>query len=133
VAVLSTLRLGGVLVAGHVGMVHDGRFSYWVPAYDPAWSKDGVGAILLEWMIEQCHRQGLREFDFLLGNETYKWSYATHTRLVGPVGTKPLAAQLWEPLRAQVMATVRQHPEAYRYLQGAKRQVATWSLELQGR
>ena len=130
--VISTLRVGGVLVAGHLGMVHGGRFYYWVPAYDPAWGKEAVGAILLEWMMEESHRRGLREFDFLLGNEAYKWSYATHTRLVGPVGTKPLSAQLWGPLRARLMDTVRQYPGAYRCLQASKRKVSGWSLQLRG-
>jgi CelD/BcsL family acetyltransferase involved in cellulose biosynthesis len=131
--VVTTMRLGGALVAGHAGMELDGRFYYWLPAYDSQWGKRGVGAIINEWMMEQAYRRGAQEFDFLLGNEAYKWSYATHTRLVGPVGTKPLSERVWKPLRARLMAEVRKHDEAYHRLQDLKRRAMTLRHRFRGK
>lgn len=37
-------------------------------------------------MIEQSHAEGLKEFDFLLGDEAYKFYYADYFRVVGLAG-----------------------------------------------
>lgn len=131
--IVSTMRLGGTLVAGHAGVEYDGRVYYWLPAYDPAWAKQSVGAHLVEWMMEQSYQRRNREFDFLLGNEPYKWGYATHTRLVGPVGQKPLTQRVWKPLRERMVTEVRKHEKAYRGLQELKRRAQSLSLRLRGR
>lgn len=130
---VTTMRLGGTLVAGHAGVLHDGRFYYWLPAYDPQWAKAGVGSILNEWMMEQAYRHGAQEFDFLLGDEAYKWNYATHTRLVGPAGRPPLAVRAWVPLRARLLAEVKKREDVYKRLQDLKRRTMTLALQFRGR
>lgn len=125
----STLRSkDGTLMAGHVGMLHDGRWYYWLPAYDVAFAQLSVGAVLLLHMFEHAFAQKHREFDFLLGDEPYKWSYATHSRLVAPAGLAPLRERVWKPLRGKLMQQVRQHADVYARLQAAKRRVEQWRL-----
>jgi CelD/BcsL family acetyltransferase involved in cellulose biosynthesis len=77
------------VVAAHIGLRHDGRFSSWVPAYDDGATAYAPGRLLLEALLAAVAARGDREFDFLVGNEPYKWTYATHTRLVEPLGPQP--------------------------------------------
>jgi CelD/BcsL family acetyltransferase involved in cellulose biosynthesis len=125
---LTTMRLGGTLVAGHAGMVHEGRFYYWLPAYDKDWVKEGIGSMLTEWMIRESYERKLTEFDFLIGNEAYKWGYATHTRMIGPLGDEPLTLRVWRPVRARLMEEVRKHDHVYKELQALKRRVEQFRL-----
>ncbi len=129
---VATLRLDGKIVAGHAGLEHEGRFYYWLPAYDKAFAKDSVGAILLEWMIEHSYKLGHQEFDFLLGSEKYKWAYATHSRLVGALGAEALAVRAWRPVRAGVMKQVRKHSHMYARLQELKRRMLYARMSVNG-
>ncbi|MCC6810044.1 MAG: GNAT family N-acetyltransferase [Deltaproteobacteria bacterium] len=122
--IVTTMRVGGEIVSGHAGMEHDGRFYYWLPAYAKSWGKEGVGSMMIEWMIEASYQKKHREFDFLLGNEPYKWGYATHTRLIGSLGDEPLVQRVWKPLRAALMQRVRKHERAYGELQALKRKAS---------
>jgi CelD/BcsL family acetyltransferase involved in cellulose biosynthesis len=49
---------------------------YYHPGFDPAYSKFGVGNLLLARLIEYSIRKGLAKFDFLAGTEPYKRSWA---------------------------------------------------------
>lgn len=85
----STLSVGERLIAGHIGVRHDGVFHYWMPSYDAAAAPAAPGLLLLERLIEASIGAGDRIFDFLEGQEQYKFYYATHVRLIGTVGTPP--------------------------------------------
>ncbi len=91
---VSTLRGGDTLLAVHIGAIWDGRLYWWVPSYDAEHGRLGPGRVLLETMLEDSYARGHREFDFLLGDEEYKWWYSTHTRVVGPRGTPPLSLRV---------------------------------------
>jgi hypothetical protein len=127
--IITTMRVGGKIVSGHAGMEHDGRFYYWLPAYDKAWAKEGVGSMMIEWMMQQAYERGHKEFDFLLGDEEYKLGYATHARIVGPLGTPPLVDRAWRPLRGRLMVEVRKHERVYKGLQELKRRVKYLRLD----
>lgn len=88
--VVSSLYAGDRLAAVHLGVLHEGRFSSWIPAYDAELQKYSPGRLLQHGMMEDGLRRGDREFDFLIGDEPYKYLYATHVRIAGPVGTPPL-------------------------------------------
>ncbi|MEB3293652.1 MAG: GNAT family N-acetyltransferase [Synechococcales bacterium] len=88
---VSSLRAGDHLIAAHLGMLAEGRVYWWIPSYDTAYSKYSPGRLLLELGIEESFQQGYQEFDFLIGGESYKWVYATHTRLIGELGVRPLS------------------------------------------
>lgn len=88
----STLRAQGRLLAAWLGAVHDGRWYGWIFTYDrdPALRKLSLGRLLLYRMLEESHRLRHREFDFSIGDEPYKWFFATHARMIAPLGTPPL-------------------------------------------
>lgn len=94
VLVSSTLRASGRLLSVWIGFVHDGSWSGWIFCYDPSFRKYSVGHQLLNFMLEQSHRLGHREFDFSIGGEDYKMIYATHGRLLGSIGRAPLRQRL---------------------------------------
>jgi len=87
----STLRAGGRLVALWIGFVHERSWSGWVFAYDPALRSFSLGHQLLIRMLKASHQLGHREFDFSVGAQDYKLSYATHGRVLGNIGTPSLA------------------------------------------
>jgi CelD/BcsL family acetyltransferase involved in cellulose biosynthesis len=63
-------------VASVYGVVHGGKFNYYQSGYDPAWASKSVGLVLLARTVQDAFGEGLREFDFLRGDEGYKaeWS-----------------------------------------------------------
>ena len=87
---VASLRAGGKLIAAHAGSRLDGRFLYRLPAYDPQFRRFSPGALLTWRLVRHSFESGDREFDFLLGDEAYKFTYATHVRWIGPLGTEPL-------------------------------------------
>lgn len=114
---VSALHGGDTLLAAHVGLLWEGRRYWWLPAYDPAHTKLSAGRVLLEAMLEEGHARGDREFDFLLGDEAYKWSYASHTRLVTPLGTTPLALRANRLVRQGLKRALQLSPGLWRVVQ----------------
>ena len=112
VLVVSSLCAGDTLLAVHFGSLHDGRFGWWVPAYDPAYSKFSPGGLLLEELLKASHARGDVEFDFLIGGEGYKFLYATHNRVIGPVGTPPLSRLILSTAKKQAKALLEKNPRA---------------------
>lgn len=90
----STLRAKGRLLSAWIGFVYDGVWSGWIFTYDPELAKYSVGHQLLSAMLEESYRRKHREFDFSTGAESYKMPYATHGRLLGPVGRPPLQQRI---------------------------------------
>jgi CelD/BcsL family acetyltransferase involved in cellulose biosynthesis len=76
---LSTIRSEDHVAACHVGFQHDGVLYYYMPTYDAAWSKYGVGTLLRDSLIMWACDHGFREFDMLLGAHDYKSQYGTST------------------------------------------------------
>ena len=63
-------------------------------------------------MIQASHARGDLEFDFLVGNEAYKFQYSTHNRVIGPVGTPPLRELFMTKARARAKELLAQNPKA---------------------
>lgn len=112
VLLVSSLYAGDTLLAAHLGSSHDRRLSWWIPAYDPKWNKFSPGRLLLEDMLKTSHNRGDLEFDFLIGAEGYKFMYATHNRVIGPVGTPPLRELFMTKARQQARVLLEKNPRA---------------------
>jgi hypothetical protein len=108
--VVSSLSAGERILAAHLGASWARRFSSWVPAYDREALVLSPGRLLLEHLLAESHARGDAEFDFLLGDEPYKYHYATHRRLVGPVGTPPLPVSVRRAVRASVKKALALSP-----------------------
>jgi hypothetical protein len=95
---VSTLRGGDHVLAVHLGLADAGRFYSLVPAYDAAFHQYSPGRLLLDHLLETSLDRD-RQFDFLIGNENYKWLYATDVRIVEPIGRTPWSTSATHQLR----------------------------------
>jgi CelD/BcsL family acetyltransferase involved in cellulose biosynthesis len=114
----STLRGGGRLLAVWLGAVHRQRWYGWIFGFDPnpLLVRYSVGRQLLYPMLEESHRAGHVEFDFSVGDEPYKRFFATHVRVVGPLGLPPIRYRLVSSART----LLRHLPPIYRAAKAAR-------------
>lgn len=77
---LYTMRVGGRAVASVYGLVHQGAFIYFQSGYDPEWRARSVGLVLVGETFRDAIAEGLTEYDFLRGTETYKSDWVTKLR-----------------------------------------------------
>src|SRR5216683_1512144 len=75
-----TLRLQGQPLATVYGLVDRGKFLYFQSGYDPEWSKQSVGLVLVGETFRDSLASGLREYDFLHGTEPYKQDWTKQQR-----------------------------------------------------
>jgi CelD/BcsL family acetyltransferase involved in cellulose biosynthesis len=52
------------------------KYWYYQTAFDLAYSKYGAGMVAIQMVIESMIQEGAREFDFLRGNEAYKYFFS---------------------------------------------------------
>jgi hypothetical protein len=105
-AQVAALRAGNRVVAAHLGLLHDERFYSWMTAYASDAHRYGPGRMLLHHLLETSWERGDDEFDFLGGGEDFKWGYATHARLIGPLGREPRSSKLVAGVRSRVRAAL---------------------------
>lgn len=74
------LRFQGKIVAVIYGFEHAGCFFYYQVAHDPDYGNYSPGSVLLYLVIEDSCSRGLKEFNFLQGNESYKKIWASQAR-----------------------------------------------------
>jgi CelD/BcsL family acetyltransferase involved in cellulose biosynthesis len=86
---LCVLEADGKPVAAWLGWRLGGRFAYYQAGFDPDWSKQGVGFVLLAETIRAAAAEGAREYDMLLGDEAFKLRFADASREVCTVLVAP--------------------------------------------
>ena len=59
-----------------------GRTSCWISGYDPRVATYSPGALIFEHGLRLSQQAGDREFDMLIGDEDYKYHYATLERRI---------------------------------------------------
>ncbi len=123
---VTSLSAGDRVVAVHVGMRFDGRFYWWIPAYDPELPRYSPGKILLHDLMERSQADGDRVFDFLIGGEAYKFQYATDVRIVQSAGTTPLALRLNRFVYRQLKEALQKSPELEAQLIRLRGAVRNW-------
>ncbi|MDJ0734031.1 MAG: GNAT family N-acetyltransferase [Nostocaceae cyanobacterium] len=97
---VSSLSAGDKLIAVHLGVLLEGRLYWWIPAYDSNYKVYSPGRLLLELLLNESFQLNHKEFDFMIGDEPYKWYYATHTRLIKEMGTPPISLRLQRSTKA---------------------------------
>ena len=75
--VMTTLRAGGRLVAGHFGLAQAGVFHAWISSMDPACAGCGPGQVLMLQAPETLQALGLQVYDLGPGYAHYKAPFAT--------------------------------------------------------
>jgi CelD/BcsL family acetyltransferase involved in cellulose biosynthesis len=102
---LDTLYSGDRVLAAAVGFDDNGRYGNWITGYDPALAEFSPGRVMLSELLRRSYDRRDVSFEFLIGDEAYKWHYATHLRRVGEVGVPPALRRLRRRLR-DVLAQV---------------------------
>ena len=78
---LHFLRLNGDAIAGIYGFSYGGRYSFYLPGFDPTSVPEASpGILLLFECVTEAIRDGCREFDFLRGAAGYKMVWADGVR-----------------------------------------------------
>lgn len=87
-----------------------GRYSFYQVGRDPAFSADRAGLVLMHQVIEEAIREKALVFDFLSGDEAYKYRWATaeggSDRVVGWKGLSTRAASLSRRIALRGMGTL---------------------------
>jgi CelD/BcsL family acetyltransferase involved in cellulose biosynthesis len=76
----SVLLLDRAPIAFHFGFEHQGRIIYYKPSFDIDYFKHSPGLVLLKYLLEYALERGAAEFDFSIGEESYKYRFANHAR-----------------------------------------------------
>jgi CelD/BcsL family acetyltransferase involved in cellulose biosynthesis len=79
------LELDGAPAAAWYGWRIGDRYSYYNSGLDPAHSTLRPGLVLLAAVVQSAFEEGAAEFDFLLGDEQYKYRFAEGERTVSDV------------------------------------------------
>jgi CelD/BcsL family acetyltransferase involved in cellulose biosynthesis len=74
------LRHGGRPVAYMLGFEDAGIYHAWNMAFDPAAEDFYPSRLLIHEILADCHRRGVREFDFMRGEADYKPKWTNHSR-----------------------------------------------------
>jgi CelD/BcsL family acetyltransferase involved in cellulose biosynthesis len=86
---LFILYLDDVPAAALYGMVYQRKFYFYQSGFDPAFATYSVGLVLMGQVIQSAIAEGAREFDFLHGNESYKFLWANLQREIGSLSLYP--------------------------------------------
>jgi CelD/BcsL family acetyltransferase involved in cellulose biosynthesis len=77
---LNLLQVDGEPAASVYGFLYDGVFYFYQSGFDPRFAKESVGLVALGLTIQGAIGEGAREFDFLHGDEAYKFQWAREAR-----------------------------------------------------
>lgn len=69
---LHALRLNGTIAAVVYAFVHRNRAYSYLGGFEPKLARYSPGALIMSYTIHDAIEEGVREFDFLRGNESYK-------------------------------------------------------------
>lgn len=80
---LAFIEVNGARAAAMLSFVYDGRLLVYNSGYDPSsYAELSPGIVLTTRVIEDSIRRGLRVFDFLQGNEVYKYRFGAQDTAV---------------------------------------------------
>ena len=80
---LAFIELNGQRAAAMLGFIYDGRLLVYNSGYDPqSFAELSPGIVLTSYIIEDAINRNLRVFDFLQGDEVYKYRFGASDTLV---------------------------------------------------
>lgn len=77
---LYAMRVGGRIVAVYYGFLDRRRAYYYLSGFDPEYDFLSPGTLVVSHSIEEAIREGAVEFDFLRGQESYKYLWGAQDR-----------------------------------------------------
>jgi len=78
---IEELWVDGACRASYYGMESGDRYHLYQTGFDLDWARRSVAFIRLGLSIQEAADRGVKTYDFLRGNETYKFDWATATRV----------------------------------------------------
>jgi CelD/BcsL family acetyltransferase involved in cellulose biosynthesis len=82
------LRFAGKVTGAYYGLAAKGRAYAYIGGFDPAFSHESPGTILIAHAIAQAHEEGDKRFEFLRGGEDYKYAWGAQD--------EPVYRRIWE-------------------------------------
>jgi CelD/BcsL family acetyltransferase involved in cellulose biosynthesis len=76
-------------VAFHYGLSYGGRYVFGIPSFDIELSRYSPGEVLLRQVLLSAITEGAEIFDFGVGDEAYKYRFATHVNQLNTWGLYP--------------------------------------------
>ena len=73
---LIALKMSNSVLAVHLAFYHNNQYLYYLPSFNSEYKKYSPGRLLLEKSIEYAIDRKFKKFDFLNGNESYKYNYS---------------------------------------------------------
>jgi CelD/BcsL family acetyltransferase involved in cellulose biosynthesis len=80
IARLHAVAFGETIAAVYLGFLVNGRGYAYLGGFDPAYSYESPGTVLLAHAIEEARLSGATEFHFLRGKEAYKYEWGAADR-----------------------------------------------------
>ncbi|GGP14025.1 GNAT family N-acetyltransferase [Oceanobacillus neutriphilus] len=77
---LSYLEINKQIIAVHFGMTDGNRFYFYIPSFDTEFGKYSAGQLLIYHLILDAGKEGCQHFDFLKGEEAYKYKWGAVNR-----------------------------------------------------
>jgi CelD/BcsL family acetyltransferase involved in cellulose biosynthesis len=88
---LYAMRMGGQVVAALCVLQAKSRAFYYIGGFDPEHAKLGLGTVLVGHAIGEAEREESKSFDFLRGQEDYKYRWGAENR---PTYSRSLAPSM---------------------------------------
>jgi CelD/BcsL family acetyltransferase involved in cellulose biosynthesis len=82
----SVVEFNGEAIAFHFGFDYSDCLTWYKPSFEVRYAEHSPGLLLTRYLIEDGLRRGRREFDFTVGDESFKKRFATSERLNLHVG-----------------------------------------------
>lgn len=88
-----SLKCDDKTVAALYCFLYGNRLMYYQAGFDIDYESQSVGLVLMGMLLQHCHEQGWSEFDFLRGEEEYKfrWTKTTRATVAGEIAVNTRA------------------------------------------
>ena len=73
---LTSLWSSNQVCAVHLGFIFKDHYYYYLPSFNPKFFSYSVGRLLMEYSIQKSFELKLKKYDFLNGDEEYKYKYS---------------------------------------------------------
>ena len=74
------LKLNDRIIAYYLGFIYNSIVHFWNTGFDPEYSHVSPGKLLLHYWIKDSFEKGYKQFDFMVGEEPYKFQWTSLVR-----------------------------------------------------
>ncbi|MDQ3929375.1 MAG: GNAT family N-acetyltransferase, partial [Chloroflexota bacterium] len=90
---VAVLAVNGEPAAAYLSFNYNGRLYLYNSGYDPKFAAYSAGVALLAYRIHKAILQGVRTFDFLRGDEEYKYDFGARDTYVYRAVLRPASGE----------------------------------------